>query len=202
MNNSRPKVRISRAIGIPLTPKSTRYFERRPFPPGVHGRTRRKQSDYSVRLQEKQRLRHQYNVSERHMRRMFATAVKAPGKTGEVLISLLERRLDAVVLRAGFARTIYEARQFVSHGHVTVEGAKVDIPSYRLRPGQVVSIRNSSRDKAPFRLAAAGANAPETVPSYLEVSLPDLHISLLAVPERRQVPVICDEQLVVEFYSR
>ncbi|WP_213453212.1 30S ribosomal protein S4 [Rhizomonospora bruguierae] len=202
MNSPRPKARLSRALGIPLTPKCTRYFERRPYPPGVHGRARRKSSDYSVRLLEKQRLRHQYNVSEKQLRAAFVLAVKSDGKTGDVLVSLLERRLDAVVHRAGFARTIYQARQLVAHGHLTVDGAKVDIPSYRLRPGQVVAVKAASRSKPPFQIAASGAHAPQKLPPYLSASMPDLSASLLALPTRRDVPVICDEQLVVEFYSR
>ena len=157
MNNSRPKVRISRAIGLPLTPKCVKYFERRPFPPGMHGRARKKASDFSVRLLEKQRLRHQYDVSEKQLRAAFAEAVRQPGKTGENLVSLLERRLDAVVLRSGLARTIYQARQMVVHRHITVDMGLVDRPSYRLRPGQVVHVRPRSHAKPPFVLAAAGA---------------------------------------------
>jgi small subunit ribosomal protein S4 len=200
---SRPKVRLSRALGLPLTPKSTRYFERRPYPPGVHGRRRRNPSDYRLRLLEKQRLRHQYDVREKQLRRTFAEALRRPGKTGENLIELLERRLDAVVLRAGLARTIYQARQLVTHGHLTVDGRKVDRPSYRLRPGQTVDVRASSRDKAPFLIAAAGAHAPDgPVPAYLDVALPDLRATLVREPRRAEVPVVCDEQLVVEYYSR
>lgn len=202
MTTPRPKARLSRAIGIPLTPKCVRYFEQRPYPPGVHGRARRGSSDYSVRLLEKQRLRAQYNLSEKQMRAAFNTAVKSADKTGDVLVSLLERRLDAVVFRAGFARTIYQARQFVSHGHFTVDGAKVNIPSYRLRPGEEVAIRESSRPKPPFQVAAAGAHAPQVVPPYLHVSTSDLRAMLVAEPARRDVPVICNEQLVVEYYSR
>src|SRR3569833_1837610 len=115
MNNSRLKAKLSRALGIPLTPMSVKYFERRPFPPGVHGRSRRKSSDYQVRLLEKQRLRHQYNISEAQMRRAYDDAHRGPGKTGETMVSLLERRLDATVLRAGLARAIYQARQLVAH---------------------------------------------------------------------------------------
>ncbi len=122
MNQSRPKAKISRALGIPLTPKCVKYFERRPFPPGVHGRSRRKESDYKVRLLEKQRLRHQYNVSETQLRRAFDAAHRSSGKTGERLLASLETRLDALVLRAGFARTIYQARQTVAHGHIAVDG--------------------------------------------------------------------------------
>ena len=110
MNNSRPKAKLSRALGIPLTPKCVKYFERRPFPPGVHGRGRRKASDYQVRLLEKQRLRHQYNVSETQMRRAYEDAHRGEGKTGENMVSLLERRLDAGGLRAGFTRTVYPPR--------------------------------------------------------------------------------------------
>lgn len=203
MNQPRAKVRISRALGIPLTRKCTRYFERRPYPPGVHGRARRKPSDYQVRLLEKQRLRHQYNVSETQLRRAFDDAVRGTGKTGEALVGLLERRLDAVVHRAGLARTTYQARQLVAHGHFTVDGTKVDRPSYRLRPGQVVKVRERSRTKPPFQLAAAGAHAGDgPAAPYLSVSLTDLTATLLREPARSEVPVICDEQLVVEFYSR
>ncbi len=201
---TRPKAaRLSRAVGIPLTPKAVRYFEQRPYPPGEHGRARRKASDYSVRLLEKQRLRYQYNVSEKQLRAAFDVAVKASaGKTGDTLVSLLERRLDAVVLRAGFARTIYQARQLVSHGHFTVDSTRVNVPSYRVRPGQVIAVREASRVKPPFQVAAAGIHAPAVLPPYLQASLPDLTATLLAEPARSEVPVVCDEQLVVEYYSR
>ncbi|MFI6132849.1 30S ribosomal protein S4 [Micromonospora sp. NPDC051141] len=202
MNHPRPKARLSRALGIPLTRKCVRYLERRPYPPGVHGRNRRKTSDYQVRLREKQRLRHQYNVSETQLRRTFDEAARGAGKTGESLVTLLERRLDAVVLRAGLARSIYQARQLVGHGHVTVDGCKVDRPSYRLRPGQVVAVRERSRSLPPFQLAAAGAHADDQPRAYLSVELPELRATLLREPARHEVPVVCDEQLVVEFYSR
>jgi small subunit ribosomal protein S4 len=203
MNNSRPKARLSRALGIMLNPKDAKYFERRPFPPGVHGRARRKQSDYQVRLLEKQRLRHQYNVREAQLRRAFDRAIRMPGKSGDNLVGLLERRLDSVVLRGGLAKTIYQARQWVSHGHILVDGAKADRPSYLVAPGQVVSVRERSRELPPFQVAAAGGNAPAgpTTP-YLSVALSELRTTLLAVPARRDVPVFCDEQLVVEYYSR
>jgi small subunit ribosomal protein S4 len=202
VNNPRPKARLSRALGIPLTRKCVKYFERRPFPPGVHGRGRRKTSDYQVRLLEKQRLRHQYNVSEAQMRRAYEDARRGAGKTGETMVALLERRLDATVHRAGLARTIYQARQLVAHGHFTVDGRKVDRPSYRLRPGQVVSVRERSRPKPPFVIAAAGAHVDGPTPPYLSTALEDLRTTVLREPERAEIPVICDEQLVVEFYAR
>jgi small subunit ribosomal protein S4 len=202
VNRSRPKVKISRALGIPLTPKCARYLEARPYPPGVHGRRRRTLSDHAVRLREKQRLRHQYDLGEAQLRRAFDRARKAPGKTGEILVSDLERRLDAVVLRAGLARTIYAARQLVVHRHLEVNGRRVDRPSYRLGVGDVVTVRERSRAKAPFVAAAAGAHAGGTTPAYLSVAVPELRAELVAIPRRGQVPVICDEQLVVEFYAR
>jgi small subunit ribosomal protein S4 len=202
VNNSRPKARLSRALGIPLTRKCVKYFEKRPFPPGVHGRGRRKASDYQVRLLEKQRLRHQYNISESQMRRAFDDAVRASGKTGEKMVELLERRLDATVHRAGLTRTIYQARQLVAHGHFTVDGKKVDRPSYRVKPGQIIEVRESSRQKPPFQIAATGAHLDGPTAPYLSVSLADLTATVIREPLRTEVPVLCDEQLVVEFYSR
>ncbi|NUS72120.1 MAG: 30S ribosomal protein S4 [Corynebacteriales bacterium] len=198
---SRPKAKISRALGIALTPKCVRYFENRPYPPGPHGRKRRKESDYKTRQLEKQRLRHQYNVSEKQMRRAFTEALRTPGKTGESLIAHLESRLDAVILRAGFARTIYQARQFVSHRHFTVNGVRVNVPSYRVQPGDVIEVHETSRAKTPLVVAASGAHAGEPVP-YLDAAVSDLRVTFLRKPTREEVPVICNVQLVVEYYSR
>jgi small subunit ribosomal protein S4 len=202
MNNSRPKAKLSRALGIPLTPKCVKYFEKRPFPPGVHGRGRRKQSDYQVRLLEKQRLRHQYNISEAQMRKAYDDAHRGAGKTGETMVSLLERRLDATVHRAGLARTIYQARQLVAHGHFIVDGKKVDRPSYRLKPGQVVEVRETSRQKPPFQIAATGTHLEGPTAPYLSTVLEDLRTTVIREPLRPEIPVVCDEQLVVEFYAR
>ncbi|MDN3358779.1 30S ribosomal protein S4 [Actinomadura sp. DC4] len=202
MNRSRPKAKRSRALGMPLTPKCVRYFERRPYPPGVHGRGRKQQSDYKTRLLEKQRLRAQYDVSERHLRRTFDRATRAAGKTGEALLADLETRLDALVLRSGLARTIYQARQFVSHRHIQVDGRRVNIPSYRVRPGSVITVADKSRKMTPFLEAAAGAHAPEHVPAYLRADHTALVAQLVRLPERHEIPVRCDEQLVVEYYSR
>jgi small subunit ribosomal protein S4 len=202
VNNTRPKARLSRALGIPLTPKTVKYFERRPFPPGVHGRGRRKSSDYQVRLLEKQRLRHQYNISEKQMRRAYDDAHRGEGKTGETMVTLLERRLDATVHRAGLARTIYQARQLVAHGHFLVDGHKVDRPSYRLKPGQVIEVRERSRQKPPFVVAASGAHLDGPTAPYLSTVLEELRTTVIREPRRAEIPVLCDEQLVVEFYAR
>lgn len=202
MSRPRPKVKRSRALGIPLTPKCVQYFERRPYPPGEHGRSRRKDSDYALRLKEKQRLRAQYNISETQMRRAFDDAKKVEGKTGSNLVMLLERRLDAVVMRSGIARTIYQARQMVVHRHITVNGRRVDRPSFRVNVGDTISVVSRSRTKTPFIVAAEGGFAPDNTPNYLTVSLPELTVSMVAEPSRALVPVICDEQMVVEYYSR
>ncbi|MFC6853594.1 30S ribosomal protein S4 [Aquipuribacter hungaricus] len=202
MRTSGSMSKLSRALGIALTPASVGPLERRPYPPGQHGRSRRKESDYRLRLLEKQRLRAQYAVSEAQLRRTLATASRSGAKTGEVLVEELERRLDAVVLRSGIARTVQQARQFVSHGHVQVNGRTVDRPSYRVEVLDVVRVAPASRSLAPFVVAAAGGNAPEHVPPHLEVVLPALTVGVVARPRRAELPVVCDEQLVVEHYSR
>lgn len=202
---SRRQVRLSRALGIPLTPKAQRYFEKRPYGPGEHGRARRRsESDYAVRLKEKQRLRAQYGIREAQMRRAFEQARKEPGMTGESLVELLEMRLDALVLRAGFARTIAQARQTVVHRHVLVDGKLVDRPSFRVQPGQVIQIKPKSQTREPFQVAAAGEHQKvlPDVPGYLDVQIEKLRAELVRRPKREEVPVTCDVQLVVEFYSR
>lgn len=202
MNRSRPKAKRSRALGVPLTPKCARYLDTRPYPPGEHGRARTPRSDYAVRLREKQRLRAQYDLSETQLRRAFTAAARAQGRTGEALVEDLETRLDACVLRAGFARTIYQARQVVVHRHVEVDGRRVDRPSFRLAPGDTVTVAERSRTKAPFLVAASGAHAPETPVPYLDVDHSTLAARLARRPRRPEVPVVCAEQLVVEHYSR
>ncbi len=201
MTKTRSKVRLSRALGIALTPKAARHLERRPYPPGQHGRGRKKTSDYKVRLLEKQRLRAQYNVSEAQLRLALARAVRSGEKTGEELLIDLETRLDALVLRAGFARTIYQARQAVSHGHVTVNGRRVDRPSFRVSPGDTFEVAAASKGKTPFLIAAAREHAA-AAPPYLDVDIETLEARLTRLPVRAEIPVVCDERLVTEFYSR
>ncbi|MEV7969321.1 30S ribosomal protein S4 [Sphaerisporangium sp. NPDC088356] len=204
MRYTGPKVRLSRRAGLPLTRKAVRYFEQRPYPPGEHGRktNRRAAGDYSLRRMEKQKLRWYYDVSEKQMRRYWGLALRRPGRSGAELVSLLESRLASLVLRSGLAPSIYAARQYVNHGHITVDGRKVDIPSYLVRPGQTVAVRPKSRAMQPFVAAAEGTYADEVTAPYLDVDLGELTFTLLARPERQQVPVLVDEQLVVEHYSR
>ena len=164
-NQSRPKVKKSRALGIALTPKAVKYFEARPYPPGEHGRGRKQNSDYKVRLLEKQRLRAQYDVSERQLVRAYERASKVEGKTGEALIIELERRLDALVLRSGIARTIYQARQMVVHGHIEVNGqqgrqAVVPRPSRRRRDGPRAQPRARRPSRSPARVASPPTARP------------------------------------------
>ena len=202
---SRRTVRHSRALGIALTPKAEKYMERRPYGPGQHGRARRKaDSDYSVRLKEKQRLRAQYNIREAQMRRYFEEAKRTDGLTGENLVELLEMRLDALVLRSGFARTIAQARQMVVHRHIMVNGARVDRPSFRVKEGQLIHVHARSEKMVPFQISATGAHQEvlPTVPGYLDVEIDKLQAKLVRRPKRSEVPVTCEENLVVEYYAR
>lgn len=199
MNRSGPKVKLARQLGIALTPKAAKVMERRPNPPGQHGASpRRKVSGYKKQLVEKQRLRAQYNISERQMQNAFAEAIRQTGNTGVRLLQLLEMRLDAVVLRAGFVRTIYAARQAVVHGHVLVNGQKVDRPSMRLKPGDVVSLAEKSRDKVAFTVPLEVARPP----AYLELDRDARKARVREIPEREQIPVQCEASLVIEYYSR
>lgn len=204
-HQSRRVVRRSRALGLPLTPKAVRFWERRPYAPGEHGRSKRPaRTDYADQLLEKQRLRAQYGVREKQLRRAVVEAKRRDGRTGDVLVQLLEMRLDAVVLRSGIARTIAQARQIVVHRHVTVDGQVVDKPSYRVRPGQVVSVRDRSRAMTPFVIAAAGGHREvlPPVPQYLTLGADGLSVQVAREPRRPEVPVTCDVALVVEYYAR
>jgi len=200
MKYTGPKIKKARRLGIALTPKSEKYLERRPNPPGQHGpgRRRGKQSDYGRQLTEKQRLRYQYNLSEKQLRNVYAKASRKPGNAGEVMIQMLESRLDVVILRAGMARTIYQSRQMVSHGHYRVNGKKVDIPSYQLRIGDKITVREKSKDLDAFVLAQQVAKTPE----YVTANDKELTAELNRLPNRDEAPVVCEISSVVEFYAR
>lgn len=199
MNFTGAKVKKSRALGVALTPKAERVMKKRPNPPGGMGTgRRRRKSDYGVQLLEKQRLRFQYNVGEKYLQRMFERATRMPGATGENLIALLESRMDALVLRAGLAPTIYAARQYVTHEHFLVNGEKATIPSQRLKPGDVISVKPRSQSLPMFsELRAQGSSVP-----YVDSELGGFTARYVSVPERDEVPVKCEEHLVVEYYSR
>lgn len=202
MSYTGPKVRISRRLGLALTPRAQRVMERKPHPPGEHGQRRqRKTSIYAQQLLEKQRLRCQYNISERQLRKYVQEAARSSGNTGDRLVELLETRLDALVLRAGLARTIYAARQLVAHGHILVNGAPVDRPSCSLRVGDVLSVRPASR-AIPGVVEEWAAAVLNPGPDYLERVKPAMAARLTERPVRAQVPVLCEIPLVIEFYSK
>jgi small subunit ribosomal protein S4 len=200
MNYNGPKVKLSRKLGLELTPKAHKITSKKPYPPGQHGASKRrgKQSDYGKQLMEKQRLRLQFNVSESQMRNYYKKATRMTGNTADILVQLLETRLDSVVMRSGLARTIYASRQYVNHGHVLVNGRKVDVASYQVKPGDIVAIKEKSRKMDVFQDAVRNSAAPE----YLEMNKAEFSAKLINVPAREDIPVICEVALVVEYYSR
>ncbi|WP_418968531.1 30S ribosomal protein S4 [Alloscardovia omnicolens] len=205
VQRARRQVRLSRALGIALTPKAQRIFEKRPYGPGEHGRDRRRaESDYAVRLREKQRLRAQYGISEKQMRAIYEKSRREAGQTGNAMLVNLESRLDALVLRAGFARTSAQARQFVVHRHILVDGNIVDRPSYHVKPGQTIQVKPKSQTMEPFQAAAEGVHRDvlPAVPGYLDVNLAALKATLTRKPEVEEIPVTVNIQYVVEHYSR
>ena len=196
-----PRLRIVRRFQETLPGLTQKNGERRPYPPGQHGPGRRgKLSDYRLRLEEKQKLRFNYGLSERQLLRYFRRAVKMKGDTGALLLQLLEIRLDNAVFRAGFAPTIPAARQLVNHGHILVNAKKVDIASYQLRLNDTLALRESSKI-IPMVAASLGARSLE-LPSYLSVDNETSLATFTGSPSRDDVPVDVQEQLIIEFYSR
>ncbi|MBF2049010.1 MAG: 30S ribosomal protein S4 [Leptolyngbya sp. IPPAS B-1204] len=194
-----PRLRITRRLGE--LPGLTRKSARRAYPPGQHGQARKKRSEYAIRLEEKQKLRFNYGVSERQLLRYVRKARRAAGSTGQVLLQLLEMRLDNTVFRMGMAPTIPGARQLVNHGHVTVNGRVVDIPSYQCRPGDVIGVRDSDRSR---KLVEANLQFPGLahLPSHLEFDKNKMEGKVNGVVEREWVALSINELLVVEYYSR
>ncbi len=180
------------------TPKCS--FEKRNVPPGQHGGHRRsKVSNYGLQLREKQKVRRTYGLMEKQFRRTFERAERLRGVTGENLLSLLERRLDTIVLRAGFASSQRQARQLVNHGHIMVNGRRVDIPSYTAREGDVISVREKSKSLEPIQ---AALEAGREVPGWLEVDRTALSATVRELPRREHIKLPVQEQLIVELYSR
>ncbi|MCU0279260.1 MAG: 30S ribosomal protein S4 [Candidatus Nanopelagicales bacterium] len=175
--------------------------EKRPYPPGQHGRNRTKESEYLLQKREKQKTARIYGVLERQFRSYYEEANRQQGKTGENLLTILESRLDNVVFRAGLAKSRDMARQLVRHGHITVNGHKVDIPSYRVSPNDIVEVRNKSREMTPFVVAHAEAGDRE-VPAWLEVIPSHFRVLVHTLPKREQIDTQVQEQLIVELYSK
>jgi len=194
-----PRLRIVRRLGE--LPGLSRKTAKRAYPPGQHGQNRKKRSEYAVRLEEKQKLRFNYGVSEKQLLRYVRKARRATGSTGQTLLQLLEMRLDNTVFRLGMAGTVPAARQLVNHGHVTVNGRIVNIPSYQCRPGEVIGVRNTDRSK---QLVTQNLEFPglANLPSHLEFDKANLTGKVNGVVEREWVALQINELLVVEFYSR
>lgn len=207
--HSGPVCRICRREGHKLFLKGQRCYgpkcaiEKKAYPPGQFGDSaqhRRRSSDYGMQLREKQRLRALYGISEKPFRRYVREAERMDGVAGENLLKLLESRLDSVLVRASLAASRAEGRQLVAHGHITVNGQKVSVSSYRLRPGDVVGVRERSRDIMPIA-AAAGAAAGASLP-WLQADPENRTATMLSLPERADINVDIDEQTIIEFYSR
>lgn len=199
-----PIVKLSRREGINLaeTPKVQKYMERRPYPPGQHGQRRRQKiSDYGTRLREKQKLRRLYNMSEKQFRTLFDEAVRQQGATGAVFLQLLESRLDNVVFRLGIAHTRRQARQFVSHKHIMVNGKLVDVPSYHVKPGDEIAVASRSRSndviKANVEARKRGRMSP-----WLEFDSENLKGKFQRLPAREDLTIPVNELQVIEYYSR
>ncbi len=173
--------------------------ERRPYPPGEHGRTRIRQSEYRQQLREKQRARRFYQVLEKQFRNYYEKASRQPGVTGENLLRLLERRFDNVLVRLGFASSRRQARQLVGHGHFMINGRRVNIPSYQLRPGDVISLRSGSGAEQVIRDAT---ELTATVPAWLQADYDSFTAKVLRLPEREEIAAPVQEQLIVELYSK
>ncbi|TFB25058.1 30S ribosomal protein S4 [Filobacillus milosensis] len=189
----------SRRYGISLT-GTGKELEKRPYAPGQHGpNQRKKQSEYGLQLQEKQKLRFMYGLTERQFRRIFDDAAKMKGVHGENFMILLESRLDNLVYRAGLARTRRQARQLVGHGHITVDGGQVDIPSYRVKPGQVIGVREKSQN---LDIVAEAIEVNNFVPEYVTFDENKKEATYNRYPERSELPSEINEALIVEFYSR
>jgi len=188
-----------RALGAELPGLTRKKMERRPYPPGQHGQARKKVSEFRIRLVEKQKLRMNYGVTERQLRNLMIEASRAKGAPGDKLIELLERRLDNVVYRAGFARTIPQARQLVRHGFIAVGGRRVDIPSFRVERGHAIALRGNARENA--HVKAAIDDAAFEIAPWLTVDKAAGSFAVTSLPDRESTPVQVDIQKVVEYYA-
>jgi len=200
MDKIGPRHRMCRRVGAALCGRPNCPANKRPYPPGQHGRGRKRISEYQTRLLEKQKLRAIYGVGERQMRRYYEHATRRVGHTGEELIRQLETRLDTIILRLGFALTTRQARQLVSHGHVRVDGRRIDVPSAQVKPGQTIQLSDKARGFISVREALEITPDP---PPYLYRNKDQVEGTLSRPPERGEVPlpVEVEERLVVEFYS-
>jgi small subunit ribosomal protein S4 len=194
--------KVSRRLGVALSPKAEKYLGRRPYAPGQHGQSRRgKISEYALQLKEKQKMKYIYGVLERQFRNYFKKAVAQRGITGENLVKLLERRLDNTVYRSGFAPSRAGARQLVSHCHIRVNGKKVNIPSFQVRPGDIIDFRPKSQNMDAVR-NSLNKTPDSHIPNWIQVDKANMKSVFLSVPERTDIQEPFNEQLVVELYSK
>lgn len=196
-----PRVRISRRLGVPIFGYA-KSLEKRNYPPGQHGpKMRRKVTEYALGLIEKQKLRYYYGLQERQFRRVYETALRRRGVTGEQMLQLLESRLDSVVYSLGFGATRAAARQMISHGHVKVNGRKVDVASYMVKPNDTIEVRSGAASR---QLAMRGLelSTSRPVPEWLSLNKDGLRGTVVRLPSREEIQPIANEQAVVEFYSR
>jgi small subunit ribosomal protein S4 len=204
---SGPVCRLCRRDGVKLFLKGERCYtskcaiERRKYPPGQHGQRQRKLEEYGIQLREKQKLKRIYRLMERQFRNYFDEAVRRKGVTGEILLQLLELRLDNVVYRLGYGLSRRQARQLVNHGHFMVNGKRVNIPSYLMKPGDTVTVSPSGREAGAIH-EAVRTTAGRRTPAWLAVYPEELRGQVLSVPSRDQIDTQVEEQLIVEFYSR
>ena len=197
------KYKIERRLGTSLWGRAKSPFNKREYGPGQHGQNRGKPTDYGVQLRAKQRLKGYYgNVSEKQLRRYYAEAIRRKGDTSENLVGILETRLDALVYRMKFVPTVFAARQFVNHGHILVNGKKVDIPSYLAKVGDVIEVNGKAKEMA--LVIEAMASAERSVPDYITVDEKNMSGTLTRIPVLADIPYACqmEPNLVVEFYSR
>ena len=192
-----PKVKLSRRVGVPIADIPKHTAKRQLTPPGMHGYRGRRLRDYGIRLNEKQKLRYHYGVLEKQFRRYVHEAARRKGNTGEVLLQLLERRLDNVVRRAGFTRTVWASRQMVVHQHVELNGHRADRPSHSVKPGDVVTLRKRIANLAKDNMESM---AGHIVPGWMEVNPAELTIKIVAQPTREEIPFDVNTNLIVEFY--
>ncbi len=196
-----PRVKKMRALGLDLPGLSRKTMQKRPFPPGQHGQRRRgRRSDYGIQLVEKQKLRYNYGLGERQLRRLMKEARRSKAATGDKLAELVERRLDNVLFRAGFAPTIPAARQMVNHSHFLVNGKKVNIPSFRVKVGDEITLRNRSKD---LKIVEANLGQPSlSIPDWMEMDNSRKTARIRALPTVESIPFEVDLQAVVEYYSK
>ena len=196
-----PRVKKMRALGLALPGLSRKTMQKRPFPPGQHGQRRRgRRSDYGTQLIEKQKLRYNYGLGERQLRRLMKEARRSKAATGDKLAELVERRLDNVLFRAGFAPTIPAARQLVNHAHFVVNGKKVNIPSFRVKVGDEISLRERSRE---LKVIDASIGQPSlSIPDWMEIDSTRKVARIRALPTPESIPFDVDLQAVVEYYSK